>query len=370
MVACDGDDATSAALFTRNALVAAAVEVSREADLVAPARRGGEQRQRQRRHGGAGPRGRGGDGRRGRRRAGRRALPGGRGLDRRDRRAAGHGRRRRAAPAAPPRSSPRTAEPRFSEAIMTSDRWPKRASLEVALGRGPVRLCAQAKGAGMLSPNFATMLCFVQTDALVDAATLDRLLRAAVERSFERVSVDGQLSTNDSVFAIAGGASGVSGRAGQRRRAGVRGRARRAPAPARGRDGGRRRGRRAGRAPRRARRGRGGGPGRARGRQLAAGEVRAARAGPELGPDPAGGRPGGAGRGPVAARALHRRASTSRAPAARWRSPRTGGGGWTRRWPPPRWRCGSTSLRDGEEAEIFFCDLGPEYVRFNSEYTT
>ena len=92
---------------------------------------------------------------------------------------------------------------------MTSDRWPKRASLEVALERGPVRLCAQAKGAGMLSPNFATMLCFVQTDAAVDAVTLDRLLRAGVERSFERVSVDGQLSTNDSVFAIAGGASGV-----------------------------------------------------------------------------------------------------------------------------------------------------------------
>jgi glutamate N-acetyltransferase/amino-acid N-acetyltransferase len=92
---------------------------------------------------------------------------------------------------------------------MTSDRWPKRASLEVALARGPVRLCAQAKGAGMLSPDFATMLCFVETDAAVDAATLDRLLRAAAEHSFERVSVDGQLSTNDSVFALAGGASGV-----------------------------------------------------------------------------------------------------------------------------------------------------------------
>ena len=100
--------------------------------------------------------------------------------------------------------------PAFSEAIMTSDRWPKRASLEVSLERGPVRLCAQAKGAGMLSPDFATMLCFVQTDAAVDAGTLGRLLRSAVERSFERVSVDGQLSTNDSVFAIAGGASGVS----------------------------------------------------------------------------------------------------------------------------------------------------------------
>jgi glutamate N-acetyltransferase / amino-acid N-acetyltransferase len=72
-----------------------------------------------------------------------------------------------------------------------------------------VRLSAQAKGAGMISPSFATMLCFVQTDAALDPHTLARLLRAAVERSFERVSVDGQLSTNDSVFAIAGGAAGV-----------------------------------------------------------------------------------------------------------------------------------------------------------------
>jgi glutamate N-acetyltransferase/amino-acid N-acetyltransferase len=97
----------------------------------------------------------------------------------------------------------------FAEAILTSDRWPKLASLEVALAAGPVRLCAQAKGAGMLSPNFATMLCFVQTDAAVDANTLERMLRAAVAHSFERVSVDGQLSTNDSVFALAGGRSGV-----------------------------------------------------------------------------------------------------------------------------------------------------------------
>jgi glutamate N-acetyltransferase/amino-acid N-acetyltransferase len=54
------------------------------------------------------------------------------------------------------------------------------------------------------------MLCFVQTDAAIDAITLDRMVRAAVARSFERVSVDGQLSTNDSVFAIAGGGSGVA----------------------------------------------------------------------------------------------------------------------------------------------------------------
>ena len=102
----------------------------------------------------------------------------------------------------------------FADAIMTSDQWPKRASLEVELGRGAVTLCAQAKGAGMISPSFATMLCFVETDAAVDPVTLARLVRGATERSFERISVDGQLSTNDTVFAIASGASGQGVEAG------------------------------------------------------------------------------------------------------------------------------------------------------------
>jgi glutamate N-acetyltransferase/amino-acid N-acetyltransferase len=73
-----------------------------------------------------------------------------------------------------------------------------------------VRLSAQAKGAGMISPWFATMLCFVETDAELDHTTLERLLDAALERSFERITVDGQLSTNDSVFAFASGDSGVT----------------------------------------------------------------------------------------------------------------------------------------------------------------
>jgi glutamate N-acetyltransferase/amino-acid N-acetyltransferase len=93
---------------------------------------------------------------------------------------------------------------------MTTDKWPKRAALAVSLPGGPVRLCAQAKGAGMISPSFATMLCFVQTDAVVAAEVLDRLLRAASERSFERTTVDGQMSTNDSLFFLASGASGVA----------------------------------------------------------------------------------------------------------------------------------------------------------------
>jgi glutamate N-acetyltransferase/amino-acid N-acetyltransferase len=97
----------------------------------------------------------------------------------------------------------------FSEAILTSDRGPKRACLQVRLRPGAVRLAAQAKGAGMVSPRFATMFCFVETDAAMSAETLDLLTGVCVKRSFERISVDGQLSTSDSVFAFASGASGV-----------------------------------------------------------------------------------------------------------------------------------------------------------------
>lgn len=90
----------------------------------------------------------------------------------------------------------------FSDAILTTDRWPKRCTLRA----GGVTLSAQAKGAGMIEPNMATMLCFVQTDAVV--ADADALLRAAVEGSFNRITVDGQMSTNDTVLLQASGASG------------------------------------------------------------------------------------------------------------------------------------------------------------------
>jgi glutamate N-acetyltransferase/amino-acid N-acetyltransferase len=101
----------------------------------------------------------------------------------------------------------RTAD--FARAIMTTDRWPKHACLEVQLGAGTVRLSAQAKGAGMISPRYATMFCFVQTDAALDPATVDLLTGVCVKRSFDRISVDGQLSTSDTVFVQANGASGV-----------------------------------------------------------------------------------------------------------------------------------------------------------------
>jgi glutamate N-acetyltransferase/amino-acid N-acetyltransferase len=90
----------------------------------------------------------------------------------------------------------------FSDAILTTDRWPKRCTLHA----GGVTLSAQAKGAGMIEPNMATMLCFVQTDAVVLDA--DARLRAAVGASFNRITVDGQMSTNDTVLLQASGASG------------------------------------------------------------------------------------------------------------------------------------------------------------------
>jgi len=97
----------------------------------------------------------------------------------------------------------------FQQAIQTTDASEKRANLAVELPSGTVRLSAQCKGAGMISPNFATMLCFVQTDAALRPETADLLLGVCVKRSFDRASVDGQLSTNDTAILICSGASGV-----------------------------------------------------------------------------------------------------------------------------------------------------------------
>jgi glutamate N-acetyltransferase/amino-acid N-acetyltransferase len=97
----------------------------------------------------------------------------------------------------------------LAQAIVTTDRWPKRACLEVTLSGGLVRVAGQAKGAGMISPRHATMFCFVETDAGVAPETLELLTGVCVKRSFDRISVDGQLSTSDTVFVMASGASGV-----------------------------------------------------------------------------------------------------------------------------------------------------------------
>jgi glutamate N-acetyltransferase/amino-acid N-acetyltransferase len=90
----------------------------------------------------------------------------------------------------------------FARAIMTTDRGPK----QCALRAGGVTVSAQAKGAGMIEPGFATMLCFVQTDAVVDDP--DAVLRDALADSMERITVDGQMSTNDMVVLQATGAAG------------------------------------------------------------------------------------------------------------------------------------------------------------------
>jgi len=90
----------------------------------------------------------------------------------------------------------------FAAAIMTTDRGPKQCTVRA----GGVTVSAQAKGAGMIEPRFATMLCFVQTDAHIP--TPEATLRAAVAESFERITVDGQMSTNDTVLIQATGSSG------------------------------------------------------------------------------------------------------------------------------------------------------------------
>jgi glutamate N-acetyltransferase / amino-acid N-acetyltransferase len=91
----------------------------------------------------------------------------------------------------------------FTEAISTTDRWSKNCTLSL----DGVTLSAQAKGAGMIEPNMATMLCFVQTDGVVTDP--DAALRRAVDASFNRITVDGQMSTNDTVLLQATGASGT-----------------------------------------------------------------------------------------------------------------------------------------------------------------
>ena len=100
--------------------------------------------------------------------------------------------------------------PDFGRAILTTDRFPKACALEVDTLDGTVRLGACAKGAGMIAPAMATMLCVVTTDAVVAPTSMQTLLTRAVGGSFNRITVDGEMSTNDSVFFLSSGASGVS----------------------------------------------------------------------------------------------------------------------------------------------------------------
>jgi glutamate N-acetyltransferase/amino-acid N-acetyltransferase len=97
----------------------------------------------------------------------------------------------------------------LARAIMTTDTEPKLVTRRGAAGGRHYTIVAVAKGAGMIRPDMATMLCFVCTDAEVSAAVLDRTLRRAVDVSFNRISIDGDTSTNDTVIVMANGRSGV-----------------------------------------------------------------------------------------------------------------------------------------------------------------
>ncbi|MFP5383465.1 MAG: bifunctional glutamate N-acetyltransferase/amino-acid acetyltransferase ArgJ [Gammaproteobacteria bacterium] len=93
--------------------------------------------------------------------------------------------------------------------IMTTDTRPKVASIRITVDGKPVTITGIAKGAGMICPNMATMLSFVATDAAVDAADLQDWLSASVNRSFNRITIDGDTSTNDACVLAATGGAGV-----------------------------------------------------------------------------------------------------------------------------------------------------------------
>lgn len=96
-----------------------------------------------------------------------------------------------------------------AEAIMTTDLVPKTASAEVALSAGTVHIAGMTKGSGMIQPLMATTLGFLMTDAAIPAARLRPLLKHAADASFNRMSVDGDTSTNDTLALLANGASGI-----------------------------------------------------------------------------------------------------------------------------------------------------------------
>jgi glutamate N-acetyltransferase/amino-acid N-acetyltransferase len=97
-----------------------------------------------------------------------------------------------------------------ARAIMTTDPFPKEGAVTVQTGRGSFTVGGTAKGSGMIEPNMATMLGFLTTDAAVPPVLLQRALRESARDTFNAITVDGDGSTNDSLFAMASGASGVT----------------------------------------------------------------------------------------------------------------------------------------------------------------
>jgi len=97
----------------------------------------------------------------------------------------------------------------FARAIMTTDTHPKVASAHLKLGGAEVTVAGCAKGAGMIEPKMATMLAFIVTDATVDAPDLKRTLKRALPQSFNAITVDGDMSTNDTLLLMASAAAGA-----------------------------------------------------------------------------------------------------------------------------------------------------------------
>ena len=97
---------------------------------------------------------------------------------------------------------------RAKKAIMTTDTFAKEISVKFRIGKETVTVCGIAKGAGMIAPNMATMLAFILTDANITQRALDKALDIAVEDSFNCITVDGCMSTNDSVIVLANDAAG------------------------------------------------------------------------------------------------------------------------------------------------------------------
>jgi glutamate N-acetyltransferase / amino-acid N-acetyltransferase len=102
----------------------------------------------------------------------------------------------------------RRAWEHVAEAIMTTDTKPKRAGRSVKLGGAAMKISGVAKGSGMIHPDMATLLAFVTTDAAISKAALNAALKRAVNQSFNRVTVDGDTSTNDMLAVLANGAAG------------------------------------------------------------------------------------------------------------------------------------------------------------------
>ncbi len=100
--------------------------------------------------------------------------------------------------------------PAAARAIMTTDTRPKHLAVRFELPDGNVTIGGIAKGSGMIHPNMATMLAFLTTDAVVPAKSLRALLKSAVDKSFNRISIDGDTSTSDTVLLLANGVSGLS----------------------------------------------------------------------------------------------------------------------------------------------------------------